>query len=165
MKRNFDFVSSAIESGESFQFMPSASAVWRKRWPRCLFGNGIGADVKVDEATLFDNSYGSIVVRAPSRSIFRPPSCWDIPRREESLTINGEKCRSKSFTGPIPNALRRFIPIRESTMRRSWRRCRLPVASHLSGRGGRASVVFIPFIPGQQLRLRHREGLPPGGCQ
>lgn len=55
------------------------------------FGNGIGADVEVDEATLFDNSYGSIVVESTEPLDFPAAELLGHTEAEESLTINGEK--------------------------------------------------------------------------
>lgn len=83
LKRNFDFVSSAIESGKIVSGYAVGFGGVAEALAKMSFGNGIGADVKVDEATLFDNSYGSIVVESTEPLDFRPPSCWDIPRRRE----------------------------------------------------------------------------------
>lgn len=141
LKRNFDFVSSAIESGKIVSGYAVGFGGVAEALAKMSFGNGIGADVEVDEATLFDNSYGSIVVESTEPLDFPAAELLGHTEAEESLTINGEKCRSKSFTGPIPNALRRFIPIRESTMRRSWRRCRLSAASPIRAR--RSSVRWF----------------------
>lgn len=64
LKRNFDFVSSAIESGKIVSGYAVGFGGVAEALAKMSFGNGIGADVKVDEATLFDNSYGSIVVES-----------------------------------------------------------------------------------------------------
>ena len=99
LKRNFDFVSSAIESGKIVSGYAVGFGGVAEALAKMSFGNGIGADVEVDEATLFDNSYGSIVVESTEPLDFPAAELLGHTEAEESLTINGEK-----------NAARRALP-------------------------------------------------------
>ena len=91
LKRNFDFVSSAIESGKIVSGYAVGFGGVAEALAKMSFGNGIGADVKVDEATLFDNSYGSIVVESTEPLDFPAAELLGHTEAEGALTINGEK--------------------------------------------------------------------------
>ena len=91
LKKNFDFVSTAIERGEivaayAVGFGGAAEAI-----AKMSFGNRVGATIEYDAQKLFDYDYGSFVVEAAGT--LDNPAAILIGSTSDSaeLTINGEK--------------------------------------------------------------------------
>ena len=148
LKRNFDFVSSAIESGKIVSGYAVGFGGVAEALAKMSFGNGIGADVEwmsdvVRQLLRFDRGG-----EAPSRSISRPPSCWDIPRRRRSRSQStAKKCRSRlyranteRFATVYPDKGINHAPVMEA----------MPALRSFTypGEAVERPVVFIPVFPG-----------------
>ena len=148
LKRNFDFVSSAIESGKIVSGYAVGFGGVAEALAKMSFGNGIGADVEVDEATLFDNSYGSIVVESTEPLDFPAAELLGHTEAEESLTINGEKmpleelyrANTERFATVYPDKGINHAPVMEA----------MPALRSFTylGEAVERPVVFIPVFPG-----------------
>ena len=148
LKRNFDFVSSAIESGKIVSGYAVGFGGVAEALAKMSFGNGIGADVKVDEATLFDNSYGSIVVESTEPLDFPAAELLGHTEAEGALTINGEKmpleelyrANTERFATVYPDKGINHAPVMEAMP--------APRSFTYPGEAVERPEVFIPVFPG-----------------
>ena len=62
LKENFTFVSSQIEAGKILSAWSVGFGGVGEGLAKMAFGNGIGAEVTMDEAKLYEYAYGSILV-------------------------------------------------------------------------------------------------------
>ena len=91
LKRNFDFVSSAIEQGKIVAAYAVGFGGVVEAVAKMSFGNCIGADVKLDEQALFDYAYGSFVVEATEDLSFDAAEVIGQTVEAAEVTFNGEK--------------------------------------------------------------------------
>ena len=91
LKRNFDFVSSAIEQGKIVAAYAVGFGGVVEAVAKMSFGNCIGADVKMDEQALFDYAYGSFVVEATEDLVFDAAEVIGQTVEAAEVTFNGEK--------------------------------------------------------------------------
>ena len=91
LKRNFDFVSSAIEQGKIVAAYAVGFGGVVEAVAKMSFGNCIGADVKMDEQALFDYAYGSFVVEATEYLVFDAAEVIGQTVEAAEVTFNGEK--------------------------------------------------------------------------
>ena len=90
LKRNFDFVSSAIEQGKIVAAYAVGFGGVVEAVAKMSFGNCIGANVTMDEQTLFDYAYGSFVVEAAEDLIFDAAEVIGQTVEAAEVTFNGE---------------------------------------------------------------------------
>ena len=90
LKRNFDFVSSAIEQGKIVAAYAVGFGGVVEAVAKMSFGNCIGADVKMDEQALFDYAYGSFVVEAAEDLSFDAAEVIGQTVEAAEVTFNGE---------------------------------------------------------------------------
>ena len=90
LKRNFDFVSSAIEQGKIVAAYAVGFGGVVEAVAKMSFGNCIGADVKMDEQALFDYAYGSFVVEATEDLSFDAAEVIGQTVEAAEVTFNGE---------------------------------------------------------------------------
>ncbi len=91
LKRNFDFVSSAIEQGKIVAAYAVGFGGVVEAVAKMSFGNCIGADVTMDEKALFDYAYGSFVVEAAEELSFDAAEVIGQTVEAAEVTFNGEK--------------------------------------------------------------------------
>jgi phosphoribosylformylglycinamidine synthase len=91
LKRNFDFVSSAIEQDKIVAAYAVGFGGVVEAVAKMSFGNCIGADVKMDEQALFDYAYGSFVVEATEDLSFDAAEVIGQTVEAAEVTFNGEK--------------------------------------------------------------------------
>ena len=91
LKRNFDFVSSAIEQGKIVSAYAVGFGGVVEAVAKMSFGNCIGADVKMDEQALFDYAYGSFVVETTEDLVFDAAEVIGQTVEAAEVTFNGEK--------------------------------------------------------------------------
>ncbi len=89
LKRNFDFVSEKIEQGDIVAAYAVGFGGVGEAVAKMAFGNGIGATLTCSEQSLYDYTYGSIVVE--SRRTLNHPSAELIGKtvEAESITVAG----------------------------------------------------------------------------
>ena len=89
LKRNFDFVSEKIEQGDIVSAYAVGFGGVGEAVAKMAFGNGIGATLTCSEQSLYDYTYGSIVVE--SRRTLNHPSAELIGKTVEakSITVEG----------------------------------------------------------------------------
>ena len=91
LKRNFDFVSSAIEQGKIVAAYAVGFGGVAEAVAKMSFGNKVGAAVEMADEALFDYAYGSIVVEAAEELSFEAAEKIGQTVEEASVTFNGEK--------------------------------------------------------------------------
>ncbi|MEG1700652.1 MAG: phosphoribosylformylglycinamidine synthase [Alistipes sp.] len=89
LKRNFDFVSERIAAGEIRSAWSVGFGGVAEALTKMAFGNGIGAEVQIDEKQLFDYAYGSIVVESGVELNFPTAELLGQTVADEALTVNG----------------------------------------------------------------------------
>ena len=90
LKRNFDFVSSAIEQGKIVAAYAVGFGGVVEAVSKMSFGNCIGANVTMDEQALFDYAYGSFVVEATEDLTFDAAEVIGQTVEAAEVTFNGE---------------------------------------------------------------------------
>ena len=111
LKRNFDFVSSAIEQGKIVAAYAVGFGGVAEAVAKMSFGNKVGAVVDMDEQALFDYAYGSIVVEAKEDLQFEAAELIGQTVEESAVTFNGEKfcidcmqkCNAEKFCQIYPD--------------------------------------------------------------
>lgn len=91
LKRNFDFVSSAIEQGKIVAAYAVGFGGVAEAVAKMSFGNCIGADVQMDEQALFNYAYGSFVVEATEELTFDAAELIGQTIDAAEVIFNGEK--------------------------------------------------------------------------
>ncbi len=87
---NFENVLKGIESGDIISAWSVSFGGVAEGLAKMSFGNGIGADVKVDEKDLFDFGHGSIIVES-KRELDFPNAEFIGKTTGNNLVINGEE--------------------------------------------------------------------------
>ncbi len=148
LKKNFTFVSDGIAAGRILSAWAVGFGGVAEGLAKMSFGNRIGAEVAADERTLFDWSYGSIVVECDGE--------LDYPRAEllgrtvevEALTIAGVRmpldtlyrANTEKFARIYPDKGENHAPLMES---RPERRTFV-----YEGEAVEHPVVYLPVFPG-----------------
>ena len=74
LKENFAFVSGRIESGKILSAWSVGFGGVGEGLAKMAFGNGVGAEITLDEPKLYEYAYGS-----RARWNIRMPNCWASP--------------------------------------------------------------------------------------
>ncbi len=89
LKRNFAFVSDRIEAGAIVAAWSVGFGGVAEGLAKMAFGNAIGAEVRMDEARLFEYAYGSILVESAEELDFPAAEPLGETVADEALTVNG----------------------------------------------------------------------------
>ncbi len=91
LKRNFTFVSEAIESGKIKAAWAVGFGGIAEGLAKMAFGNEIGAEVTYDEQALYNYAYGSILVESEDALEYAAAEEIGVTVADAALTVNG--CR------------------------------------------------------------------------
>lgn len=91
LMRNFRFVEERIAAGQIVAGYAVGFGGVGEALTKMAFGNGVGAEITADERTLFDLSYGSIVVESTEPLDFENAVPLGRTVQDEALTVNGER--------------------------------------------------------------------------
>ncbi len=159
LRSNFDFVQHEIEraavvSGYAVGVGGVAEAV-----AKMSFGNEIGVDIHADESTLFDLSYGSIVVEATEELTHENAVLLGYTTEDKSLAVNDVRipleelyrANTERFAAIYPDKVasrgaRASLAMREQAVPAPHAE-RPSVARHPRARC-ETPMVFIPSFPG-----------------
>ncbi|WP_295937009.1 phosphoribosylformylglycinamidine synthase [uncultured Alistipes sp.] len=89
LKKNFGFVSENIENGKILSAWSVGFGGVGEGLAKMAFGNRLGADVKIDEATLFGYAYGSILVESDGELNYAAAEALGEVTADDALTVNG----------------------------------------------------------------------------
>ena len=111
LKRNFDFVSTAIERGDIIAAYAVGFGGVVEAVSKMSFGNRVGADVQMEEHKLFDYAYGSIVVEAVGELDYPAAEKIGTTAAAADVVFNGErfavdelqKVNSRKFCSVYPD--------------------------------------------------------------
>ena len=111
LKRNFDFVSTAIERGDIVAAYAVGFGGVVEAVSKMSFGNRFGADVRMEEHKLFDYAYGSIVVEAVGELDYPAAEKIGTTAAAAEVVFNGErfavdelqKVNSRKFCSVYPD--------------------------------------------------------------
>ena len=91
LKRNFTFVSEQIAAGKILAAWSVGFGGVAEGLAKMAFGNGIGVDVQADESTLYDYSYGSILVECEGTLEYPHAELVGFTVCDEAITVGGER--------------------------------------------------------------------------
>ena len=148
LKRNFDFVSDAIERGRILSAWAVGFGGVAEALAKMAFGNRIGAEVAVDERQLFDYAYGSFVVECDGEPDFAAAEPLGRTVADEALTINGVRMPLDELYRANTERFARIYPDKGPAL--------APVAEHVPaprtfaypGEAVEHPPVYIPVFPG-----------------
>ncbi|MDO4190717.1 MAG: phosphoribosylformylglycinamidine synthase [Bacteroidales bacterium] len=88
LKKNFNFISTEIENKHIVSAYAIGFGGIIEALAKCSFGNRIGANISIDENTLFDYHYGSILVESTETLNYDNATLLGETNNKESLIIN-----------------------------------------------------------------------------
>ena len=165
LKRNFDFVSEKIEQGDIVSAYAVGFGGVGEAVSKMAFGNGIGAMLTCSEQSLYDYTYGSIVVE--SRRTLNHPSAELIGKtvKAKSITIEGVslsldellKANTERFTQIYADRGAQGEPTRISE----------GVARKVEYKGAKVDKVkvYIPVFPGTNCDYDTARAFERAGAQ
>ena len=165
LKRNFDFVSEKIEQGDIVSAYAVGFGGVGEAVSKMSFGNGIGAALTCSEQSLYDYTYGSIVVE--SRRTLNHPSAELIGKTVEakSITVEGVslsldellKANTERFTQIYADRGAQGEPTRISE----------GVARKVEYKGAKVDKVkvYIPVFPGTNCDYDTARAFERAGAQ
>ena len=165
LKRNFDFVSEKIEQGDIVSAYAVGFGGVGEAVSKMAFGNGIGAMLTCSEKSLYDYTYGSIVVE--SRRTLNHPSAELIGKtvKAKSITIEGVslsldellKANTERFTQIYADRGAQGEPTRISE----------GVARKVEYKGAKVDKVkvYIPVFPGTNCDYDTARAFERAGAQ
>ncbi len=148
LKRNFDFVSEAVEQGKICSAWALTMGGLGEALAKMSFGNRIGAEVEVNREELFDYNYGSILVEAQEELDYAAAREIGRTTDGEQLVINGvcftldelQRANSERFATIYPEKARNEAPMME--LKHEKRMVSYP------GEAVEHPIVFLPVFPG-----------------
>ncbi|MBP3482621.1 MAG: phosphoribosylformylglycinamidine synthase [Alistipes sp.] len=151
LRRNFDFVTSAISDGRIAAAYAVGFGGAGEALAKMAFGNRIGAECTADEGTLFDYSYGSIVVESREPLDFEAAELLGRTVEDEALTINGERmpldelrrANTERFTTVYPDKGRNSTPMKEFADVANT-----AMTAEYTGEAVEHPVAYLPVFPG-----------------
>ena len=165
LKRNFDFVSEKIEQGDIVSAYAVGFGGVGEAVSKMSFGNGIGVTLTCSEQSLYDYTYGSIVVE--SRRTLNLPSAELIGKTVEakSITVEGVslsldellKANTERFTQIYADRGAQGEPTRISE----------GVARKVEYKGAKVDKVkvYIPVFPGTNCDYDTARAFERAGAQ
>ena len=165
LKRNFDFVSEKIEQGDIVSAYAVGFGGVGEAVSKMAFGNGIGATLTCSEQSLYDYTYGSIVVE--SRRTLNHPLAELIGKTVEakSITVEGVslsldellKANTERFTQIYADRGAQGEPTRISE----------GVARKVEYKGAKVDKVkvYIPVFPGTNCDYDTARAFERAGAQ
>ena len=148
LKRNFDFVSAQIECGNIRSAWAVGFGGVAEALAKMSFGNRIGAEVEVDERTLFDCGCGSFVVECAQPLEYGAARLLGRTAASDSLSVNGVsipldelyRANTERFATVYPDRGENRAPMME--LAHETRRFVYP------GEAVDHPVVYLPVFPG-----------------
>ena len=148
LKENFAFVSGRIESGKILSAWSVGFGGVGEGLAKMAFGNGIGAEVTMDEPKLYEYAYGSILVECEGTLEYPHAELLGFTVAEEALTVNGVKmpleelykANTEKFAAVYPDKGRNSAEVMTSAP--------APKTFVYPGEAVETPVVYIPVFPG-----------------
>ena len=148
LKENFAFVSGQAESGKILSAWSVGFGGVGEGLAKMAFGNGIGAEVTMDEKRLYEYAYGSILVECEGTLEYPRAEQLGFTVAEEALTVNGTKmpleelykANTEKFAAVYPDKGRNSAEVMTSRP--------APKSFTYPGEAVETPVVYIPVFPG-----------------
>ena len=163
LKANFAFVTEEIAKGNvvaayAIGFGGVAEAV-----AKMSFGNEIGAKLTCDEATLFDYSYGSILVQSVEPLAFESAVLVGHTTEEKSIEVLGEKFSLAELYDANSAKFEKVYPAKGKSGEKCRESNHTAAAPQYKGEKVEKVQVYLPVFPGTNCdydtaRAFEREG-------
>ena len=148
LKENFAFVSGRIESGKILSAWSVGFGGVGEGLAKMAFGNGVGAEITLDEPKLYEYAYGSILVECEGTLEYPHAELLGFTVAEEALTVNGVKmpleelykANTEKFAAVYPDKGRNSAEVMISAP--------APKTFVYPGEAVETPVVYIPVFPG-----------------
>ena len=148
LKDNFGFVSENIERGNILAAWSVGFGGVAEGLAKMAFGNGVGAEITLDEPKLYEYAYGSILVECEGTLEYPHAELLGFTVAEEALTVNGVKmpleelykANTEKFAAVYPDKGRNSAEVMTSAP--------APKTFVYPGEAVETPVVYIPVFPG-----------------
>ena len=148
LKENFAFVSGRIESGKILSAWSVGFGGVGEGLAKMAFGNGVGAEITLDEPKLYEYAYGSILVECEGTLEYPHAELLGFTVAEEALTVNGVKmpleelykANTEKFAAVYPDKGRNSAEVMTSAP--------APKTFVYPGEAVETPVVYLPVFPG-----------------
>ena len=148
LKRNFGFVSSRIEAGRILSGWAVGFGGVAEALAKMAFGNRIGAEVKMDEAALFDQAYGSFVVESDGELDFPGAELLGTTVADEALTVNGVRMPLDALYNANTERFAKVYPDKGVNRAEVMTSDAAPRTFTYKGAAVEHPTVYIPVFPG-----------------
>ena len=165
LKRNFTFVSDAVADGRIVAAYALGFGGAAEALAKMAFGNEVGAEVTIDEAKLFDLSYGSILVEAAGELDFAAAEHIGCTAADTALTINGVRMELETLYKANSERYTAVYPDRSTPMHTAMIECAAPEKTfEYQGDAVETPHVYIPVFPGTNCDYDTAAAFRRAGC-
>ncbi len=148
LKENFSFVSESIERGDVVAAYALGFGGAGEALAKMAFGNRIGIEATVDESTLFDYGYGSIVVESRKALDFPRAERLGATVDDDALTINGVRLAIDELYEVNTRRFATVYPDRGKNCAMAVERKALQRTFVYPGEAVREPIAYLPVFPG-----------------
>ncbi len=149
LRRIFTYVSEAIADGRIKAAYAVGFGGVGEALAKMAFGNRIGVEGEIAESTLFDYSYGSIVVESRERLDYDAAELLGMTIADDALRINGEsmsleelrRANTERFTTVYPDKGCNHAPMKVDTQHKAR-------MAEYKGAAVEHPVAYLPVFPG-----------------
>ena len=155
LKRLWSETTKAIRAGRIVSAYAIGFGGVSEALAKMAFGNELGADICIDEASLYDYQYGSLLVEATDELRIEHAVYLGQVTESDSLVINGEAVSREALyracTEPFNKVYASAVPAQHQDLLPGGVHAALatqPAAIAHEDLGGKAPIVYIPVFPG-----------------
>lgn len=155
LKRLWTATTKAIQDGRIVSAYAIGFGGVGEALAKMSFGNELGADIRIDEALLYNYQYGSILVEATGELDIEEALWLGTVTDGDSLVINGETvCRKELYracTEPFNKVYASAVPAQHNDLLpkgiNAAAQAEVPALEH-EHLNGKKPIVYIPVFPG-----------------
>ena len=155
LKRLWTATTKAIQDGRIVSAYAIGFGGVGEALAKMSFGNELGADIRIDEALLYNYQYGSILVEATGELDIEEALWLGTVTDGDSLVINGETVRRKELyracTEPFNKVYASAVPAQHDELLpkgiNAAAQAEVPALEH-EHLNGKKPIVYIPVFPG-----------------
>lgn len=155
LKRLWTATTKAIQDGRIVSAYAIGFGGVGEALAKMSFGNELGADIRIDEALLYNYQYGSILVEATGELDIEEALWLGTVTDGDSLVINGETVRRKELyracTEPFNKVYASAVPAQHNDLLpkgiNAAAQAEVPALEH-EHLNGKKPIVYIPVFPG-----------------
>ncbi len=165
LKRNFDFVSEAVERGEVISAWAVETGGVAEALAKMSFGNRVGARVQLNEQELFDYKYGSIVVESTKPLEYGAARLLGRTEQGELLVINGVEIEIEALQRANSERFATIYPDKGANRAPMMEREHTPRVATYPGEAVEHPIAYLPVFPGTNCDYDTARAFRKAGCE